>query len=162
MRKILALCIALVLLTAGTALAVKPDHPGSGKGDLETETQARIDADADLQNQINDNVLDISDNAADIQANTNAINALKGGIKIYDNSNQYIGILLSADGAGYFSYLYIPSLDANAMFVEISNPSGRSSSADIYTDKQAYYASNDCSGTPYATSGGSSDFFVLS
>ena len=79
MRNILLIGISLVLLTAGTALAGKGGNKPpevNYEAMINAETQARIDADADLQNKINDNVLGISDNAANIQANTNAINAI--------------------------------------------------------------------------------------
>ena len=59
MRKVLVIGVSLVLLTAGSALAAKPDNPGGDKFDAEAaiqaETDARIDADADLQSQI-DNI----------------------------------------------------------------------------------------------------------
>jgi len=62
MKHIIVMGISLVLLTAGTALAVKPDNPGGGdkfdaEAAIQAETDARTTADADLQNQINDNVL---------------------------------------------------------------------------------------------------------
>jgi len=55
-RNIILIGVSLILLTAGTALAVKPENPGGGKDDLEAalqdEIDARIDADAALQIKI--------------------------------------------------------------------------------------------------------------
>jgi len=55
MKNIFVITISLILLTAGTVLAVKPEDPG-GKVDLEAaleaETQARIDGDTALQEQV--------------------------------------------------------------------------------------------------------------
>jgi len=98
-KLIMGIICLLVASTAGTALAVKPDNPG-GKVDLEAalqaETDARIAADTDLQNQIDENRLDIVDNAAQIQANTDAINALPlgGGVTVLSNGNP-LGAYLS-------------------------------------------------------------------
>ena len=60
-----------------------------------------------MQNQTNDNVLDISDNSAQIQANTDAINAFIGGVSVYDNDGQYLGLL--ADISAMVT-IYIPTL----------------------------------------------------
>lgn len=147
MRKILLIVVSLVLLTAGTASAVKPENPGGDKFDAEAaiqaETDARIAADGDLQNQIYHNVLDISDNAAKIQANTEAINSSIGGVKVYDNSGQYLGLLM---GIGFpsdpLTQVYIPTFK-RFLFIDLNN------GKPYVTPSFIYYLNADCTGQAY-------------
>ena len=65
-------------------------------------------------------------------------------IKVYDNNNQYLGILLDMEREEGMT-IFIPSINASYTFtkVEIDNP-------DTCTPyRQLWFESNDCSGTPY-------------
>ena len=66
-------------------------------------------------------------------------------IKIYDNNNQYLGILLNMETADKMT-VFIPSINASYMFEKgrLENPNACSF---YYT---IYFESNDCSGTPYS------------
>ena len=70
-KRLIVIGFSLVLLTSGTALAVKPEKPP--KVDLEamieTETQERIDADNGLTTAIDDNAQYIISNNIDINHN---------------------------------------------------------------------------------------------
>ncbi len=65
-------------------------------------------------------------------------------IKVYDNNNQYLGILLNMESEQGMT-VFIPSINASYTFmkVEIDNPD----SCQPY--RQIIFESNDCSGTPY-------------
>ena len=65
-------------------------------------------------------------------------------IKVYDNNNQYLGILIGMESEQGMT-VFIPSVNASYTFtkIEIDNP-------DTCTPyRQLWFESNDCSGTPY-------------
>ena len=64
----------------------------------------------------------------------------KADIQVYDNNNQYLGILLEL-GNTQLS-LFIPSLGASWIFQPNSSPCG--------DEANAYFVSSDCSGQPYS------------
>ena len=65
-------------------------------------------------------------------------------IKVYDNNNQYLGILLDMENEQGMT-VFIPSIKASYFFtkVEMDNPE----SCAPY--RQLIFESDDCSGTPY-------------
>ena len=65
-------------------------------------------------------------------------------IKVYDNNNQYLGILIGMESEQGMT-VFIPTINASYTFtkIEIDNP-------DTCTPyRQLWFESNDCSGTPY-------------
>jgi hypothetical protein len=66
-------------------------------------------------------------------------------IKVYDNNNKYLGILLDMESAGGMT-IFIPSINASLTFyeIEIHNPDSCTPISNSFI-----FESNDCSGTPY-------------